>query len=152
MPKLPSRRTTGLCQPLFPGYLFARIRDNTDDLLRIRSAPGIAYVLPRAGHPVLLSDTLIDAIRSREQECGATEQCYARGDTVRVRTGPFKWVEGLFDRSLSAPGRVRILLDLVHGTAAVDLQEMDIEPVVANGYAAQLPRATNRYQVESVRT
>jgi hypothetical protein len=120
--------------------------------LRIRSAPGIAYVLPRAGYPVVLSDSLIAAIRSREHECGAAEQSYARGDAVRVRTGPFKWVEGLFDRSLSAPGRVRILLDLVHGTAAVDLHEVDIEPVGISGFTAQLPREKNRYEVESVRT
>jgi len=134
VPTLPSRRASALAMPLFPGYLFAHIREETDDLLRIRSAPGVAYVLPRAGKAALLPDDIIAAMRSREAELSgaACEVMFNHGDAVRVAAGPFKWVEGLFDRSLTPSGRVRILLDLVHGTAALDIAATDLEPALSH--------------------
>src|SRR3981081_56132 len=46
LPWLPGARASESARPLFRGYLFARITPGSDDLLRIRSAPGVAYVLP----------------------------------------------------------------------------------------------------------
>jgi transcription antitermination factor NusG len=116
---------------LFPGYVFARVTPDSDDLLRIRSAPGVAYVLPRAGAPTLLPDPLIGAIRAKEDELRArrNEHKFCNGDQVRVLTGPFKWVEGIFDRRLSASGRVRILLSLASGGVAVQMSAHDLEPL-----------------------
>jgi transcriptional antiterminator RfaH len=114
---------------MFPGYLFAHIAPETDDLVRIRSAPGVAYVLPRAGAPVLLPDRFIESVRSHE---GALEaklrgRKFQHGDRIVVVSGPFKWAEGLFDRRLNAAGRVRILLNLVHRSMAVQTGAAEIE-------------------------
>jgi transcriptional antiterminator RfaH len=130
VPRLPSRRSASVTTPLFPGYIFAQVRQGAEDLLRIRSAPGVAYVLPRTGIPALLPDNVIDAMRTREAELstGGAAHAFRHGEVVRVKSGPFKWVEGLFDRRLSASGRVRILLNLVHGSAAVDIDFEHLEP------------------------
>jgi transcription antitermination factor NusG len=110
--------------------VFAQIAPETDDLLRIRSAPGVAYVLPRAGAPTLLPDPLIAAIRAKEEELRSRSgHEFCNGDRVRVLSGPFKWVEGIFDRKLSASGRVRILLDLASGGVAVQMSARDLEPL-----------------------
>ncbi|MBV8715824.1 MAG: hypothetical protein JOZ65_12245 [Chloroflexi bacterium] len=116
----------GAAKPLFPGYLFTKLSDGSDDLLRVRSAPGVAYVLPRAGVPALLPQPFIDRIREQEREhaAGGRSPAFARGDRVVVVSGPFKWAEGLFDRTLTPAGRVRILLELVHGTAAIQLDAL----------------------------
>jgi transcriptional antiterminator RfaH len=125
---------------LFPGYLFAHIAPESDDLLRIRSAPGVSYVLPRIGPPALLSEALIDAVRTREVELSqsAPGATFVRGDRVTVLTGPFRWVEAVFDRRLSASGRVRILLNVVHGSVAVQTDAANLEAV------SRHPRATPR--------
>src|SRR5918996_3722312 len=65
VPMVPPRRGQALATPLFPGYLFAKVELEADDLLRIRSAPGIAYVLPRASAPAFVSNDVVDAIRRR---------------------------------------------------------------------------------------
>jgi len=116
-------------RPLFPGYLFAGIDTDSDDLLRVRSAPGIAYVLPRAGTPVLLPDLFIEALRAQEHAHAvkARELGFQPGDRVVVTSGPFKWTEGLFERSLTPAGRVRILLELVHGSASLQLPVAELE-------------------------
>ena len=110
-------------EPLFPGYVFAQIDPGTNDLQRIRSAPGIAYVLPRNAPPVLLSDASIGALRAR---VGAGTPGHAKGDRVTVRRGPFRWLDAVFDRRLNASGRVRVLLQFVHRPVVVDLQIEDL--------------------------
>jgi len=73
----------------------------------------------------------IETISAHERalHAGSRGRIFHRGDRVVVRSGPFKWVEGLFDRSVSANGRVRILLDLVHGSVAVQIEAAELEPV-----------------------
>jgi transcription antitermination factor NusG len=130
LPWLPGGvRASDAAHPLFPGYVFARVATESDDLLRIRSAPGVAYVLPRYSTPVLLADLFIESIRAHERALG-TElhgRTFHHGDRVVVVSGPFKWTEGLFDRSLSASGRVRILLNLVHGSVGVQMEAAELK-------------------------
>jgi transcriptional antiterminator RfaH len=135
IPVRPAVRKPGTANILFPGYVFAQVSPSSDDLLRIRSAPGVAYLLPRSGAPALLPDPLIGAIRAKEEELrsrSAGRQFY-NGEPVRVLTGPFKWVEGVFDRKLSASGRVRILLSLASGGISVQMSATDLEPVAVRG-------------------
>jgi transcriptional antiterminator RfaH len=131
LPRLPHRPPSGRANsagPLFPGYVFARVCEGTDDILRARCAPGVSYVLPRVGAPARLEDGVINAIRTREHELktGTAPTGFSSGDAVRVMSGPFRWVTGLFDRRLNAAGRVRILLQLVNGTLALQIQEADL--------------------------
>jgi transcription antitermination factor NusG len=133
LPRLPARRASRAARLLFPGYLFAGVQPDSDDLVRIRSVPGVAYVLPRSGQPALLPEPLIEAIRHRERELfqSASRRAFTRGDRVVVVSGPFKWVEGIFDRGLSPHGRVRILVNMVRGSAAVQMAADDLEQVAA---------------------
>jgi transcription antitermination factor NusG len=125
LPLLPPRRPTEAERPLFPGYLLARINRLSDDLLRIRSAPGIAYILPPAGPPALVSEAVVSQLRTRlaahRDEIGS--QKLHRGDRVRIMSGPLRWHDALFDRHMTATGRVRVLLDFVERTVAVDIEE-----------------------------
>jgi transcription antitermination factor NusG len=131
VPVRPAARKTGSSTILFPGYVFAQVSADSDDLLRIRSAPGVAYLLPRAGAPTLLPDPLIGAIRAKEEQLRSTPgHQFCSGDQVRVLKGPLRWVEGIFDRKLSASGRVRILLNLTSGGVGVQMAASDLEPLV----------------------
>ena len=129
LPGLPIDRPSRPITPLFPGYLFAHVAPDSDDLLRIRSAPGVSYVLPRAGPPTLLPDGLIEAIRLREMELrsNAAGEVFRHGERVMVLSGPFKWVEGVFDRRLSAAGRVRILLNLAHSSVTLQTEPANLK-------------------------
>jgi transcriptional antiterminator RfaH len=112
---------------LFPGYLFARISAASDDLLRIRAAPGVAYVLPHGGPPTLLSEGVVDLIRRRLADPSvAAMRALRSGDRVTVINGPFRWMEAVFDRRLNAAGRVLILLELAHRTVQLNIEEASL--------------------------
>jgi transcription antitermination factor NusG len=123
-PTLPADRSSKSKRLMFPGYLFAHVAPGSDDLLRIRSVPGVAYVLPRSGPPALLPESLVEAIRFRERELRSDTagEGFSHGERVALVTGPFKLIEGIFDRRMSNAGRVRILLNLVEASASVAVQ------------------------------
>jgi transcription antitermination factor NusG len=128
-PRLPGRDTDR--RPfVFPGYLFARPTHETDDLLLIRSLPGIAYVLPRGGPPAQLEESVIQLLRQREAQPPHTLE---PGDKVLVLAEPFRSLEAVFDRRLNAAGRVRVLLELAHRFVRVDISESQLQP--AGGYS-----------------
>jgi transcription antitermination factor NusG len=110
---------------MFPGYAFARVDSHVDDVLRARSAPGITYALPRDAPPTLLPDGFIEALRARASN-PSPSLLPGRGERVTIVAGPFRWVDALFDRRLNAAGRVRVLLQLVHGSMAVDIDEAQL--------------------------
>jgi transcription antitermination factor NusG len=78
---------------------------------------------------VLLPDLFIESIHAHERALVSDSRTrkFHRGDRVVVVSGPFKWIEGLFDRSLSATGRVRILLNLVHGSVGVQIEAAELK-------------------------
>ena len=73
--------------------------------------------------PIAVPDTLVEEIRRRSDRAilGGWQPPIERGDVVRIERGPFQGLDAIFDRSLSAKGRVRILLELVGRLVAVDL-------------------------------
>jgi transcriptional antiterminator RfaH len=125
-PSLPQGSRRGQRQALFPGYVFARLEPHAEHLVRVRSAPGVVYVLPRDAPPVFLPDQLIDEFRARAAQPRAE---LARGDRVKIESGPFRWAEAVFDRRLNGAGRVRVLLHLVHRFVALDLDEQQLRRV-----------------------
>jgi transcription antitermination factor NusG len=118
------KRRTDPATPLFPGYIFARVASSSDDLLRIRAAPGVSYILPRAAPPALLPKSLVDELRASESDRAREEAPRFRsGDRVTVAAGPLRWADAVFDRYVNGAGRVRILLAMVHQTVAVDMKD-----------------------------
>jgi transcription antitermination factor NusG len=98
-------------------------------MLRIRSAPGIAYMLPRGGFPTLMPDIVIDMIRRRLSDLpqGTLAPDFQRGDRVQLVNGPFRWADAVFDQRLSASGRVRVLLELAHRSIQLNVQESQLQ-------------------------
>jgi transcription antitermination factor NusG len=111
--------------------LFTRIELANDDLLKIRSAPGIAYVLPRASSPAIIPNEVVDVIRRRlgDPTDGVVHRTFKAGQRVTILDGPFRWVDGVFDSHLSAAGRVRVLLDFVNRIVPVVIDEAAIRLV-----------------------
>jgi transcription antitermination factor NusG len=129
LPLVKPKRASSSTVALFPGYVFARVGEMSDDVLRIRSAPGIAYLLPRDCSPALVPDGVIEMIRHRLTEEGHATgvPTLVAGDRVQLISGPFRWMDAVFDRRLSAAGRVRILLELAHRSVHVNVQESQLK-------------------------
>jgi len=112
LPRIGRRGRAMELEPLFPGYLFARLDPMLGDVQTVRYTYGVAHLVGFGGEPAVVPDALIAAIRQRV----ATRQLaitFGKGERVVITSGPFKDVEAIFDRRLSAEGRVQVLIRIV---------------------------------------
>jgi transcriptional antiterminator RfaH len=125
-PLLPAKRRRGVAEPaepLFPGYMFARLDAETPEWVETRSAPGVVYFLGADRVPTAVPDILIEEIRERvrRQSSGPPVARYRPGQKVKIIEGPFDGLEAIFDGTLSSTGRSRVLVMIVGRLAPVQI-------------------------------
>lgn len=127
-----SRRVTRL-EPLFPGYLFVRmepVHAAPEPWSALRWTPGVKSVLGDDNGPVMVPDSVIEDIQRRVQDLGFVRPAVPFGprERVVVRRGPIAGLEAVFERALSRPGRVQVLMQLLGQQRRVQVDAADLEP------------------------
>jgi transcription antitermination factor NusG len=104
-------------KPYFPGYLFVQMDLKQTDLAGLRWLPGAVGLVSFHGEPANVPDSIVRAIQKRVDEINATGGEHLEGlkpgDVVTIHAGPLAGSEAIFDRRLSGPDRVRVLLNLL---------------------------------------
>jgi transcription antitermination factor NusG len=115
--------------PLFPGYIFVRIR--RAERVSVLSVPGaLAVVGGTGGEPAPVPDAAIDALRVGLQEHRIEPHPVLRvGQLARIRSGSFAGMEGVVVRKKGG-FRVVLTLEQIMQSVAVELDENDIEPLL----------------------
>jgi transcriptional antiterminator RfaH len=108
--------------PLFPGYLFARLRLSSQ-YTAVIWAPGVRSFVSFGEAPCPLDEAVVDFIQER---CGAEGVVRAlptfnEGDVVRVKCGPFSGLLGVVQGEVNARCRVQVLMDLLRRRTQVSL-------------------------------
>lgn len=102
---------------LFPRYLFLHLEEGGQSLGPVRSTLGVNDVVRFGVSPAIVPDHVVADLRSRADaatglhrlDCAAALQ---PGTRVRVTSGPFDGLEGIFERE-AGPDRVVLLLNLL---------------------------------------
>jgi transcription antitermination factor NusG len=91
--------------------------------------------------PAVVPDEAVRIIMERlteiEKAGGLTVWRLRRGERVRITSGPFQDLEGIFDGVVRAGERVRLLMELLGRICRVEVGAEDIEPM-----RAKIPRRT----------
>jgi len=113
---------------LFPNYLFARF-DPFESYRLVNWAHGVTRVLGYEGAPSPIDDEVIEIIKRRvDEKCVVQKALHFNAkDPIRITSGPFKDLIGIFERWVSEEGRVRVLLDLLNYSANVELHYSQVE-------------------------
>ena len=120
-PKFKEVRTSGsnresVSKPLFANYLFAKFNANKE-LHKINFTRGVSTVISFGGSPVSIDDEIIDLLKARVAPDGFVhmdEDDLESGDKVRITSGPFESMVGVFKRKTKDKARVQILLDAMN--------------------------------------
>jgi transcriptional antiterminator RfaH len=107
-------RMTETVAALFPGYLFARFSLERD-YSQLRYTRGVREIVCFGEEAAVVPLWIIDELKLRFAN-GPVELPTRRlvaGERVIVIEGPFRQFEGIFERHLSAPERVAILLSVM---------------------------------------
>ena len=113
---------------LFPNYLFARF-DPLESFRLVNWARGVTRVLGYEGTPSPIDNEVIEIIKRRvDEKCVVQKALHFNAkNPIRIISGPFKDLIGIFERWVSEEGRVRVLLDLLSYSANVELHYSQIE-------------------------
>ena len=110
-------------EPLFPRYLFVGLEVGEQALAPVRSTRGVSSVLRFGTRYAEVPDTLLEALRQRENEAGVhvlADPGLRKGDRLRIIAGPFEGFEAVFECAVGAD-RVRVMLEVLGSAAAVTL-------------------------------
>lgn len=115
--------------PLFPGYIFVRIRRS--ERVSVLSVPGaVAVVGGTGGEPAPVPESAIEALRIGLLEHRIEPHPLLRvGQPVRIRSGAFAGMEGVIVRKKSG-FRVVLTLEQIMQSIAIEVDEGDLEPLV----------------------
>jgi len=117
-------------KPLFPNYLFAKL-DIYLHYYKVKWTRGVNKILGSGVEPVPISGKVIQTIKERtgKDNLVKLEEEWREGDPVRVNSGPFKELVGIFQKKMSDGGRVKILLNLIGVDVSVQISRWQIKKV-----------------------
>lgn len=112
----------------FPCYLFARVDFEIIPRSSIDWMPGMRRIVSDGEQPVKVDEDLVALVRDRlEAMEGVGHGRLRRGDRVRIRSGPLRDLEAVFDQPLSQADRVRILVDVLGRMTPVDIEYSQVK-------------------------
>ena len=130
-------------KPLFPGYIFARLR-LTDLYHRIRFTRGVHSLVCFNNRPTPVDKEIIDLIRSRIGADGVAKTFaeLKAGDEVVINDGRFQKLHGVFEREMqdADADRVTILLSSVSFQAHVVVDRAFVSRVSQQSRSSLQPR------------
>ena len=117
-------------RPMFPSYLFARFCA-PEEVPYVHWTRGVKRILGAEDNPVSISDEIVSFITDQTDEEGVAKIGIPLKpkDMVKVSTGPFKDLIGIFERVIDDKGRVEILLQVIGYHARIQLHESLLERV-----------------------
>ena len=122
-------RWVKLVEPLFPRYLFIRLRRGEDDFSPIRSTRGVSGLVRVGMQPATIPQAVLDRLQaSVDQRTGLLvprAMALEPGDRVEVVEGPCRGLEGIF-QARSGADRVTILLDILGRANRVNLSRHQV--------------------------
>jgi transcription elongation factor/antiterminator RfaH len=116
-----SRRKHNRIIPLFPNYIFVRIR-LSEDYHHVIWSPGVRYLVSFAGNPVPVDDKVVEFLMQQANPEGiiAARSSLKEGQEVRICGGPFVGLVGIIREPPDAKGRVKLLLNLLKRQVIAD--------------------------------
>lgn len=124
LPVASPRKGRPAFRPFFPCYLFAHVDLEFVGISRLNWIPGMRHIVMFGGVPANVESVLIERIREHLAQPHAMDtqgELLAHGDRVRITSGPLGDIDAVFDKRLSATGRVRVLVQLLQRWTPVEV-------------------------------
>lgn len=120
------KRDARVSRPFFPCYLFARIDFTTVSRSSISWTPGLRRIVSFGGQPTAVSEEIVSLIRERltqvKEAGGLSKVIFKKGDVVRIKEGPLRDLDAIFEQHLSAAERVKILVNILGRLTPVEVE------------------------------
>lgn len=124
---------------LYPGYLMVQADlDDTEDAqvvkarATLRAIDGLRDFLGAGGEPTPISESEVTSILSRMTDSESRPQVtigLAKGDMVKINSGPFDGFEGTVEAVDAEKGTVQVIVTIFGRPTPVDLKYWEVDSV-----------------------
>ncbi len=125
-----ARRVDEVLQPLFPRYIFVGLDLEIDGWRSVNGTRGVGYILLNDGHPVSMPTSVIDTLKSQENEQGIVPiscvETFVKGERLRIVDGGFKDQIAIFEK-MDDKQRVQLLLNFLGRETKISLPAYTVE-------------------------
>ena len=117
---------------IFPGYLVLQMEMTDDVWYVIRDTPGVGDFLGAHGKPTLMQPHEVEKILG-EMQTGAEKPKlkidFQKGDSVKVKEGPFENYDGVVDEVDQKNGRLSVIITVFNRPTSVQLGYWQVEAI-----------------------
>ncbi|MGQ4276479.1 transcription/translation regulatory transformer protein RfaH [Pseudidiomarina sp. E22-M8] len=118
-------------EPLFPGYIFVKFSNYSQNFHKIRSTFGVTKLLKFGECPARISDSLVKELLAVNSDSAEVKELQRHtvpqvGDKVQILDGPFTGLVAEIVK-LDGPSRCIVLLDLLHKQVRAEFDLASIE-------------------------
>ena len=127
-----SGKKTIIQRKFFPGYILIEMELNDKTWYLVRHTPGVTGFVGSGGKPIPLHDSEIKNILKQVAERTAKPKpkiIFERGETVRVKEGPFVNLDGRIEEINPAKGKLKVMVSIFGRVAPVELEYWQVEKV-----------------------
>jgi len=120
------RRT--VTKKILPGYVLVQMKMSDRSWSVVRNTPGVTGFVGSGGKPTPLRKEEVNQIlKQMTAEAPRVKVGFRRGESVRVRDGPFIDFVGVVDEINPEKGKVKVLLSLFGQETPVELDFLQVE-------------------------
>lgn len=123
-------------EAMFPGYLFARFRYQTQ-FRQIQATRGVMTIVSFGGAPSVVSEGIVHELRGlvKDEETVLIEPTVEIGEEVNVVDGPFRGIKAVVSRVMPGRERVALLLEVLGMEREVEVGLKSVLPDIPHPMA-----------------
>ena len=114
----------------FPGYLLVEMELTDESWYLVKSIPGVTGFVGSGNRPIPLKETEIQTILKQAEEKKDKPQpkvVFERGESVRVKEGPFTNFNGTIEEVHPAKGRLKVMVSIFGRATPLELEYWQVE-------------------------
>ena len=116
----------------YPGYIMIEMDIDERGWFLVRETPGVGDFVGAAGKPTPMEQHEVD--RMLGQMSATAEQPrlkidFKKGESVKIKEGPFENFEGMVDEVIEAKGLVKVIVNIFGRATPIELEYWQVEPV-----------------------
>ncbi len=113
---------------IIPGYIYVKMKLDSELWNKIRSIPNVGYILGERGIPMPISGEKVESLKSKAVSGEITKIfSISIGDRVRIKSGPFKGLSGTIESVSEDRSKVRVLISIFGRQTPLEIEMEQIE-------------------------
>ena len=116
----------------FPGYVLVEMELNDQTWYLVKNTPGVSGFIGSGKKPLPLKESEVSSIikqAEEKKEKPTPKIIYERGESIRVKEGPFINFNGRIDEVNPNKGKLKVMVAIFGRTTPVELEYWQVEKI-----------------------